>query len=69
MALEGGTSEVYRARGKSDLAGGGGCRSGPDGVRLSRSGVVGRLIFAGMVVMAAATFWFVQRVFFPGGMA
>ena len=37
----------------------------------ARSDVAGRrLAFAGsVVVMAAGTFWFVQRVFFPGGMA
>ena len=37
----------------------------------ARSDVAGRrLAFAGsIVVMAAGTFWFVQRVFFPGGMA
>ncbi len=37
----------------------------------SRSDVAGRrLAFAGsIVVMAAGTFWFVQRVFFSGGMA
>ena len=37
----------------------------------SRSAVAGRRVaFAGsIVVMAAGTFWFVQRVFFPGGMA
>ena len=36
----------------------------------SRSEVAGRrLVFAGsLVVMAAGAFWFVQRVFFPGGM-
>ncbi len=37
----------------------------------ARSDLAGRrLVFAGSVlVMAAGTFWFVQRVFFPGGMA
>ena len=37
----------------------------------SRSDVAGRrLAFAGSIaVIAAGTFWFVQRVFFPGGMA
>ena len=37
----------------------------------SRSEVAGRrLVFAGsLVVMAAGAFWFVQRVFFPGGMS
>jgi hydrogenase/urease accessory protein HupE len=37
----------------------------------SRSEVVSRrLAFAGsIVVMAAGTFWFIQRVFFPGGIA
>jgi hydrogenase/urease accessory protein HupE len=37
----------------------------------SRSEVAGRrLAFAGsLVVMAAGAFWFVQRVFFPGGMS
>ena len=37
----------------------------------SRSEAVGRrLAFAGsIVVMAAGTFWFVQRVFFPGGLS
>jgi HupE / UreJ protein len=37
----------------------------------SRSEVAGRrLAFAGsLVVMAAGAFWFIQRVFFPGGMA
>jgi hypothetical protein len=37
----------------------------------SRSEVAGRrLAFAGSVaVIAAGAFWFVQRVFFPGGMA
>ena len=35
----------------------------------ARSEAVGRrLAFAGsIVVMAAGTFWFIQRVFFPGG--
>src|SRR6186713_3050877 len=35
----------------------------------SRSETAGRqLVFAGsIVVMVAGTFWFVQRVFFPGG--
>ena len=37
----------------------------------SRSEAVGRrLVFAGsIVVIAAGAFWFIQRVFFPGGMA
>ena len=37
----------------------------------SRSEAVGRrLAFAGsIVVMAAGTFWFIQRVFFPGGLS
>jgi len=37
----------------------------------SRSEEVGRrLAFAGsIVVMAAGTFWFIQRVFFPGGLS
>jgi hydrogenase/urease accessory protein HupE len=37
----------------------------------SRSEVAGRrLAYAGsLVVIAAGTFWFIQRVFFPGGMA
>ena len=37
----------------------------------SRSEPAGRrLAFAGsIVVIAAGTFWFIQRVFFPGGMA
>jgi len=37
----------------------------------SRSEVLGRrLAFAGsVVVMAAGTFWFIQRVFFSGGMS
>jgi hypothetical protein len=37
----------------------------------SRHEAAGRhLVFAGsIVVIAAGTFWFIQRVFFPGGMA
>jgi hypothetical protein len=37
----------------------------------SRSQTLGRgVVVAGsVVVMAAGTFWFVQRVFFPGGMS
>ena len=37
----------------------------------SRSELVGRrLAFAGsIVVMAAGTYWFIQRVFFPGGLS
>ena len=37
----------------------------------SRSEAAGRrLAFAGsIVVMAAGTFWFIQRVFFPGGIS
>jgi len=37
----------------------------------TRSETAGRqLAFAGsVVVMAAGTFWFIQRVFFPGGMS
>ena len=37
----------------------------------SRSEIVGRrLAFAGsVVVMAAGTYWFIQRVFFPGGLS
>ena len=37
----------------------------------SRSESAGRRVaFAGsLVVIAAGTFWFIQRVFFPGGMA
>jgi hypothetical protein len=41
------------------------------GLLHSRSEVVSRrLSFAGsVVVMAAGAFWFIQRVFFPGGIA
>jgi len=41
------------------------------GALRSRSEAVGRrLAFAGsIVVMAAGTFWFIQRVFFPGGVS
>jgi len=37
----------------------------------SRSEAIGRrLVFAGsIVVIAVGAFWFIQRVFFPGGMA
>ena len=41
------------------------------GALRSRSEAFGRrLAFAGsIVVMAAGTFWFIQRVFFPGGLS
>ena len=62
---------VSSQRRQARPGGGGGCRRGPDGVTLSRSGVAGqRLTFAGsIVVMADGTFWLVQRVVFSGGMA
>jgi hypothetical protein len=37
----------------------------------SRSAAAGRLlaVAGSVVVVAAGTFWFVQRVFFPGGLS
>ena len=67
---EGGMGQVYRARDKLDLAVAVVVATALMPLR-SRSNVASRrLAFAGsIVVMAAGTFWFVQRMFCPGGMA
>ena len=68
---EGGMGEVYRARDKSDHAVAVVVATALISLR-SLSDVAGRrLAFAAgsIVVMAAGTFWFIQPVFFLGGMA
>ena len=69
-SVKAGWAWLYRARDKSDLGAAVVVATALMALR-SRSDVAGpRLAFAGfIVVMAAGTFWFVQRVFFPGGMA
>ena len=67
---EGGMGQVYRVRDKLDLAVAVVVATALMPLR-SRSNVASRrLAFAGsIVVMAAGTFWFVQRLFFPRGIA
>ena len=66
---EGGMDEVYRARDKSDLGAAVVVATALMALR-SRSDVAGpQLAFAGFIVVIAGPFRFVQRVFFPGGMA
>ena len=62
--------QVYRVRDKLDLGVAVVVATALMPLR-SRSNVASRrLAFAGsIVVMAAGTFWFVQRMFGPGGMA